>query len=150
MSGPSAGWLGGVPGAAAAIPSGGASLRAAQAVLMTYVGQRVMMDLRLQLFDHVQRRVTLWLDPFAPDQSDQVARGLMGLAHGGIFGTGLGEAGLGAHQPVEECGERRRHLDDPRLHRPKPGGATELPRSAGGQLLGRPRLPRRRPGRRHS
>lgn len=44
-----------------------------------------------QLFDHVQRRVTLWLDPFAPDQSDQIAKGLMGLAHGGIFGTGLGE-----------------------------------------------------------
>ncbi|MFK5688257.1 FtsW/RodA/SpoVE family cell cycle protein [Ornithinimicrobium sp. LYQ92] len=44
-----------------------------------------------RLFDHVQRRVTLWLDPFAADQSDQVARGLMGLAHGGIFGAGLGQ-----------------------------------------------------------
>ena len=44
-----------------------------------------------QLFTHVQTRVTLWLDPFAPGQSDQVAKGLMGLAHGGIFGTGLGE-----------------------------------------------------------
>lgn len=44
-----------------------------------------------RLFDHVQRRVTLWLDPFAPEQSDQVAKGLMGLAHGGIFGAGLGE-----------------------------------------------------------
>lgn len=44
-----------------------------------------------RIFDHVQRRVTLWLDPFAPDQSDQVAKGLMGLAHGGIFGAGLGE-----------------------------------------------------------
>lgn len=44
-----------------------------------------------RLFDHVQRRVTLWLDPFAPEQSDQVAKGLMGLAHGGIFGSGLGE-----------------------------------------------------------
>ena len=44
-----------------------------------------------QLFTHVQSRVTLWLDPFAAGQSDQVAKGLMGLAHGGIFGTGLGE-----------------------------------------------------------
>lgn len=44
-----------------------------------------------RLFDHVQRRVTLWLDPFAPEQSDQVAKGLMGLAHGGLFGAGLGE-----------------------------------------------------------
>ncbi len=44
-----------------------------------------------RLFAHVQTRVTLWLDPFAPDQSDQVAKGLMGMAHGGLFGTGLGE-----------------------------------------------------------
>lgn len=44
-----------------------------------------------RIFDHVQRRVTLWLDPFEPGQSDQVAKGLMGLGHGGIFGTGLGE-----------------------------------------------------------
>ena len=44
-----------------------------------------------QLFSHVQTRVDLWLDPFAPGLSDQVARGLMGMAHGGLFGTGLGE-----------------------------------------------------------
>jgi cell division protein FtsW (lipid II flippase) len=43
-----------------------------------------------QLFSHVQTRVTLWLDPFNSDVSDQVARGLMGMAHGGLFGTGLG------------------------------------------------------------
>ena len=42
------------------------------------------------LFSHLQARVTLWLDPFAPDQSDQIARGLMGLAAGGLVGTGLG------------------------------------------------------------
>ncbi|KAB7745622.1 FtsW/RodA/SpoVE family cell cycle protein [Nostocoides sp. F2B08] len=42
------------------------------------------------LFSHVQARVTLWLDPFAPGQSDQVAKGLMGLAAGGLLGTGLG------------------------------------------------------------
>lgn len=43
-----------------------------------------------RLFSHVQTRVTLWLDPFNADVSDQVARGLMGMAHGGLFGTGLG------------------------------------------------------------
>jgi len=43
-----------------------------------------------RLFSHVQDRVTLWLDPFDPTVSDQVARGLMGMAHGGLFGTGLG------------------------------------------------------------
>ena len=48
----------------------------------TYVAYR--------LFGHVQARVTLWLDPFAPEQSDQIARGLMGLAAGGLVGTGLG------------------------------------------------------------
>ncbi|WP_153398622.1 FtsW/RodA/SpoVE family cell cycle protein [Ornithinicoccus halotolerans] len=45
-----------------------------------------------QLFSHVQVRVNLWLDPFSPDaSSDQVARGLMGMAHGGMAGTGLGQ-----------------------------------------------------------
>jgi len=34
--------------------------------------------------------VQLWLDPFAPGQSDQVAKGLMGMAAGGLLGTGLG------------------------------------------------------------
>lgn len=41
-------------------------------------------------FAHLQTRVDLWLDPFAPGQSDQVAKGLMGLAAGGLIGTGLG------------------------------------------------------------
>jgi len=41
-------------------------------------------------FAHLQTRVHLWLDPFAPGQSDQVAKGLMGLAAGGLVGTGLG------------------------------------------------------------
>ena len=41
-------------------------------------------------FGHVQQRVHLWLDPFAPGQSDQVAKGLMGMAAGGLLGTGLG------------------------------------------------------------
>jgi cell division protein FtsW (lipid II flippase) len=43
-----------------------------------------------RMFAHVQTRVTLWLDPFSADVSDQVARGLMGMAHGGLLGTGLG------------------------------------------------------------
>jgi cell division protein FtsW (lipid II flippase) len=42
------------------------------------------------LFSHVQTRVNLWLDPFAPGQSDQLAKGLMGMAAGGLLGTGLG------------------------------------------------------------
>jgi cell division protein FtsW (lipid II flippase) len=42
------------------------------------------------LFGHVQSRVHLWLDPFAPGQSDQIAKGLMGMAAGGLLGTGLG------------------------------------------------------------
>ncbi|MFQ6170927.1 FtsW/RodA/SpoVE family cell cycle protein [Oryzobacter sp. R7] len=45
------------------------------------------------VFGHVQRRVLLWLDTFSPEAletSDQLARGLMGMASGGMFGTGLG------------------------------------------------------------
>ncbi len=43
------------------------------------------------LFAHFQERVTLWLDPFTPGMSDQIAKGLMGMAAGGLFGTGLGQ-----------------------------------------------------------
>jgi cell division protein FtsW (lipid II flippase) len=43
------------------------------------------------LFSHVQLRVMLWLDPFNPALvSKQVAQGLMGMAAGGLFGSGLG------------------------------------------------------------
>ena len=45
------------------------------------------------VFGHVQTRVLLWLDPFSPEAlqaSDQLAKGLMGMASGGLFGTGLG------------------------------------------------------------
>jgi cell division protein FtsW (lipid II flippase) len=42
------------------------------------------------LFGHVQTRVHLWLDPFAAGQSDQLAKGLMGMGAGGLLGTGLG------------------------------------------------------------
>jgi len=43
------------------------------------------------LFAHFQERVTLWLDPFHPGLSDQIALGLMGMASGGLFGKGLGQ-----------------------------------------------------------
>jgi cell division protein FtsW (lipid II flippase) len=43
------------------------------------------------LFAHVQLRVMLWLDPFNPALvSKQMAQGLMGMAKGGLLGTGLG------------------------------------------------------------
>jgi cell division protein FtsW (lipid II flippase) len=47
-----------------------------------------------RLFGHVQERVALWLDPFGAttmEQSDQLAKGLMGMGAGGLFGTGLGQ-----------------------------------------------------------
>ncbi len=44
-------------------------------------------------FGHVQTRVLLWLHTFSPEAlqtSDQLAKGLMGMAAGGMVGTGLG------------------------------------------------------------
>jgi cell division protein FtsW (lipid II flippase) len=45
------------------------------------------------VFGHVQTRVLLWLHTFSPEAlgaSDQLAKGLMGMAAGGMVGTGLG------------------------------------------------------------
>ncbi len=46
-----------------------------------------------QMFDHVQRRVAAWLDPFADvnDSGFQVAEAAFAMADGGLLGTGLGE-----------------------------------------------------------
>lgn len=45
------------------------------------------------LFDHVQRRVAVWLDPWATYSTSgyQIAQGLMAIASGGLIGMGLGE-----------------------------------------------------------
>ncbi len=46
------------------------------------------------LFGHVQERVLLWLDTFSQQAlaaSSQLATGLMGMAAGGMVGTGLGQ-----------------------------------------------------------
>lgn len=43
---------------------------------------------------HVQVRVTIWLHPFAPANTDrayQLVQGLYGMASGGLAGTGLGQ-----------------------------------------------------------
>ncbi|HEY5248586.1 MAG TPA: FtsW/RodA/SpoVE family cell cycle protein [Dermatophilaceae bacterium] len=45
------------------------------------------------LFGHVQARVLLWLHPFSDQAlaiSDQLVKGLMGMAKGGLLGSGLG------------------------------------------------------------
>lgn len=50
-----------------------------------------------QLFAHVGRRFTAWLDAFNPELYDavggsyQLVQGLFGLAQGGLIGTGLGQ-----------------------------------------------------------
>nr|WP_283774678.1 FtsW/RodA/SpoVE family cell cycle protein [Brachybacterium equifaecis] len=43
---------------------------------------------------HVRRRLTCWLDPLSPENygpCEQIAKGLFGMASGGLIGTGLGE-----------------------------------------------------------
>jgi len=48
------------------------------------------------MFSHVRVRYTLWLHALDPEvyssgQSEQLVRGLFGMASGGLFGTGLGQ-----------------------------------------------------------
>lgn len=45
------------------------------------------------IFDHVQQRISIWLDPFADVAGSgfQVVQAIYGFAAGGIFGTGLGK-----------------------------------------------------------
>lgn len=48
------------------------------------------------VFSHVRSRYTAWLHAFDPEvyasgQSQQLVKGLFGMASGGLFGTGLGE-----------------------------------------------------------
>lgn len=45
-----------------------------------------------QFFDHVQRRVDIWLDPFADPKGSgfQIVEAAFALAEGGVTGTGLG------------------------------------------------------------
>ncbi len=74
-----------------------------------------------RLFDHVQTRVDIWLDPFrdAAGAGYQVVQALYAFARGGLLGTGLG-AGLPA------VGGR---LPIPAVH-------TDFPLAALGEELG--------------
>ncbi len=55
------------------------------------------------LFDHVQTRVSIWIDPFADAQDTgyQLVQALYSLADGGLFGVGVGN-GLASMIPVVE------------------------------------------------
>jgi cell division protein FtsW (lipid II flippase) len=59
--------------------------------LLLFVGGAVV---AWRLFEHVQNRVTIWLDPFDPaiasGPSYQLLQGLYGMSIGGLLGTGLG------------------------------------------------------------
>ncbi len=50
-----------------------------------------------QMFGHVQRRVSSWIDPFADvnDSGFQVAEAAFAMADGGLIGTGIGEGSPG-------------------------------------------------------
>ena len=45
-----------------------------------------------QMFAHVRRRVSVWLNPWADYQNSgyQIVQGLIAIANGGVFGVGLG------------------------------------------------------------
>lgn len=56
-----------------------------------------------RLFDHVQKRVDIWLDPFADPKGDgfQIVEASFALADGGLTGTGLGRGEPGRIPFVE-------------------------------------------------
>lgn len=56
-----------------------------------------------KMFDHVQRRVLIWRDPwkYAQNESYQIVQGLYAIASGGLLGVGLGN-GLIDYIPVKE------------------------------------------------
>jgi peptidoglycan glycosyltransferase len=56
-----------------------------------------------RMFDHVQTRVAIWLDPFADaaDRGYQLVQSLFALAAGGMIGTGVGQ-GLPERIPFVE------------------------------------------------
>ena len=45
-----------------------------------------------QMFSHVKKRVSIWIDPWADPQGTgyQIVQGLIAIANGGLFGVGLG------------------------------------------------------------
>lgn len=51
-----------------------------------------------KLFSHVRTRVEIWMDPWASYNAEgyQIVQGLLALASGGLFGTGLGKGMPGA------------------------------------------------------
>lgn len=70
---------------------------ATERVIWVFVGLSLFVVgclIAYQLFDHVQSRVTAWLDPFSAYNYDhggyQIAQALFGLGTGGVAGTGLG------------------------------------------------------------
>ena len=56
-----------------------------------------------RLFDHVQKRVDIWIDPFADPKGDgfQIVEASFALADGGLTGTGLGQGEPGRIPFVE-------------------------------------------------
>ncbi len=54
-------------------------------------------------FDHVQTRVSVWLDPFSDPQGSgyQIVQSLYSLADGGLFGVGVGD-GMASMIPIVE------------------------------------------------